>query len=235
MRLHRFIVEQKICTPQLRVSDKKILHQIKDVLRLKAGAKLIVADGAGNEADAVIREQSRSQLVLSVGNIRTRTNVTRREITLYASVLRRENFEFLAQKCTEAGVARIVPIIAERTVKTGLRVERIQKIIKEAAEQSGRADVPKIENTIMFSDVIQLVNARETALLFDLRGPSIFLAVDNFKNKNKASIFVGPEGGWTDRERSLAQKNGFLTAQLGELTLRAETAAIVGTFILANL
>jgi 16S rRNA (uracil1498-N3)-methyltransferase len=149
-----------------------------------------------------------------------------RNVTLYCSVLKRENFEWVVQKCAELGVKNIVPVIAGRTVKTGLKMDRLRMIAKEAAEQSGRGVVPEICEPMNFASA--LLEAKKNAL-------NIFFHTKTGKHKdqrtmNTIGLWIGPEGGWTEQEAKQALDLGFQMGSLGMLVLRAETAAITATF-----
>lgn len=129
-----------------------------------------------------------------------------------------------AQKTVEVGVASITPIITERTIKIGLNVPRLEKIILEANEQCGQNIVPLLFPILNFKDAIE--GALGEKVIFH---PDADLYVPNKSAKN-ISIFVGPEGGFTENEIKLAKDFGFTVASLGSLILRGETAAIIGTY-----
>jgi 16S rRNA (uracil1498-N3)-methyltransferase len=111
-------------------------------------------------------------------------------------------------------------------VKTGLNIERMNKIIKEAAEQCGQNFLPEILPAMQFSEALAHGQNAEEKILFHLVDSEY--APD--KNAGSVSIFVGPEGGFTPHEIKLAESFGYTPASLGELTLRGETAAIVATY-----
>ena len=147
--------------------------------------------------------------------------------------MKKENFEIAVQKAVEVGVKEIVPIITARTVKFGLNKERLEKIIKEAAEQSGRGILPNLNEAIDFDKaIIEAKNKNEVNLFFQIGYPPLGHSMSKFK---KIGVFVGPEGGWTEEETKIAQSNGFTLVGLGKTILRAETAAIIASYLTANL
>lgn len=230
MRLHRFFINDGISGGKIRVKGGELVRQWRDVLRLKSGAEVFIFDGSGIEAKAKITDLSKNGAELEVKEIFKNENEAVRRVILYCSVLKRENFELVAQKATEVGVAEIVPIIAERTEKLNLRVERLEKIIKEAAEQSGRAIVPRLREPVKFEDAVREAREIYGNLFFNKTGHDIKNGPFATSPKSFA-VWVGPEGGWTEGEIRIVKEAGFKIASLGKLTLRAETAAIVASYV----
>lgn len=229
MRLHRFIGDFDLSRDIVDVSDSELANQIRNVLRLKPLDVVILSDGNGTEARATILECNKKFIELSIDEVSNPAREPNKSVTLYTALLKGENFELIAQKATELGIAKIVPIITTRTVKTGFNHERVEKIIKEASEQSGRTTVPELGEPIQFLDVMKEINPKES-VLFDLSGNKL----ESMEAKKLRSLFIGPEGGFTDEEVALAKKSGVPIASLGELTLRGETAAIVATYTIIH-
>lgn len=231
MRLHRFFIGRDLHEGVLPVDDRDLCHQWSSVLRMKAGDRLIACDGKGHQAEAVIETLTPKGAVLHVGKPEPVTAEPQRRITLCCAVLKRENFEWVVQKATEAGVSKIVPLLTARTVKTGLKHDRLLRIAREAAEQSGRGIVPEIAEA-----------ATLEAFLHNIAKPAVFFHcgtdgdgwVKDAAAAETATCLVGPEGGWSDEEAELARKHGCTIASLGALTLRAETAAVIATYRLVN-
>ena len=107
----------------------------------------------------------------------------------------------------------------------------MQKIVKEAAELSGRSVLPVIREPIKLNEAIETAKQNEINLLFEIGAEKFEPRV----LKNKIGIFIGPEGGWTEREAELMKQNGFVAVSLGKLTMRGETAGIVATFLCVNM
>jgi 16S rRNA (uracil1498-N3)-methyltransferase len=233
MRLHRFIGDFDLSGKITFIRDKKILNQMRNVLRLKAGSEVILSDGKSNEVNAVIRKLERDSGEAEITEKSGNKENPAREAVLYCSLLKRENFEWVAQKATEIGVAKIVPLLTGRTVKLDFKRERIEKIAREAAEQSGRNSVPEISAPLKFEAAVREATEANGANFFFAVGEKNVPA-DEFNGKSKIGIFIGPEGGWTDEEMETAEKNGFIPAGLGTLVLRAETAAVVASYLAIN-
>jgi 16S rRNA (uracil1498-N3)-methyltransferase len=147
--------------------------------------------------------------------------------------LKSDRFEFVLQKCTEIGVTEFVPIMCERCVagKPGVnKIQRWEKVIKEATEQAGRSAPPALKSTVSFEDAI--LSARGLSIIASTGSASLSLREiirprSNQDNHAGINIFIGPEGGFTDDELESARRHGVKEVTLGPNTLRAETAGLV--------
>jgi 16S rRNA (uracil1498-N3)-methyltransferase len=230
MRYHRFIGNFDLSQKTIEVTDMGLISQWHSVLRLKTSDIVILCDGKGNESEAVILNMEKKVTTLSIVDSKHAIRGTQKDITLYVSILRRENFEIVVQKATEIGITKIVPLLTERTVKTGFNENRFKKIILEASEQSGRTILPSIAEPMKFSEAMQSINPKET-FFFDISGKPV--STFDFK-LSTLNLFIGPEGGFSEKEVQVAKDHGCIIASLGELTLRAETAAIVVSYLSCN-
>jgi 16S rRNA (uracil1498-N3)-methyltransferase len=228
MKLQRFIGDFNLNEKILAINDAGFYNQLKNVLRLEVGDKLILCDGKNHEAQAQIDSILKNNIKLKIGDVSLGGNEPKIKVTLYCAILKRENFELVVQKATEVGIKRIVPIITERTVKLALNVERLKIISKEAAEQSGRGIIPEISVPMSFKDACKDADANDSNYFFDVSGKSLSSLP---KLPNSVGIFIGPEGGWSNGEIEFSSSNKFNSITLGRLTLRAETAAIISSFI----
>lgn len=228
-RLNRFYIDQDLSQTFFELADEELLKQINKVLRLKVGEEFCLF----NEKQEIVVEilsASRSSINVSVKNRKEIEKTLNHEVTLYLSILKRENFELSVQKATEVGVKKIVPIISERTVKLGFRYDRLKKIAVEATEQSGRLTIPEISEPLSLKEAIDEARGNnQQNLFFDLSGQT-FLGSDC----KKIGIFIGPEGGWTIHELESFRVAGFDLCSLGGTVLRAETAAIVASYLTVN-
>jgi 16S rRNA (uracil1498-N3)-methyltransferase len=225
MRLHRFIGNFNLNSTKLVVSDTEFINQWRNVLRLKTGDTLILCDGVGKEAEASIEDMTKNEIILSIKDINTPDTEPQKKSTLYCALLKRENFELVVQKATEIGIAKIVPLLTERTVKTGFNRDRLEKIIREASEQSGRTVLPSLSDPLTLIEAIEATN-EEDSVLFDLSGSK-----EVHFNLSTSHFFIGPEGGFSEKEVQLAKEKGVTVASLGSLTFRGETAAIVVSYL----
>jgi 16S rRNA (uracil1498-N3)-methyltransferase len=231
MREDRFFTPARIKKGKLEILDKEVFHQLKNVLRKGVEDKIILFNGSGIEAEAEIKKFSKDKIEVEVLNIEKPEREPKIFVSLFCSILKKSNFELVVQKVTEIGVKEIVPIFCKNTVKTGLNFKRLEKIAKEATEQSKRITLPKIEKVLSFKEAIEKAKNFDLKILFDISGKNFSLAK---KEAKSVAIFIGPEGGWDELEIELAKKENFEILNLGKLNLRSETAAIVASFLMIH-
>jgi 16S rRNA (uracil1498-N3)-methyltransferase len=231
MKLHRFIGEFDFSQNEIEILNPEIIKQIKGVLRLEIGEALVLSDGQGLQYKVKITSLSQQKIICEkIEEIES--NEPEKKVSLYLAILKKENFELAVQKAVETGASEIIPIITERTIKTGLNMDRLNKIIREASEQSERGIVPKLSPIMDFKDAILDGKKNMEKLFFDTGSQEKKHKGETFAKS--ASIFIGPEGGFTETENTLAKENDYTIESLGENTLRAETAAIVATYKVVN-
>src|SRR3990167_5731943 len=220
MRLHRFFVPEQIGdSDTVIVKDSSLTHQLRHVFRFTVGGQVILMDNSGMEYRALINEFLPSSVVFSIASKRESKNIPTREVILFSALVKKDKYEWIVEKGTELGVSHFAPVISDRSEKKDLNVERLQKIIKEASEQSGRATIPTI------SEPVSLEEALEAEFpCFAFHPVADNFVIEHAQNFSPLGIFIGPEGGWTDKEIFLLKKRGVKIYSLGSLTLRSETA-----------
>lgn len=139
------------------------------------------------------------------------------------SLLKKDKNDWIIQKCTELGVSHFVPVLADRSEKTGFNMERATKIAIEAAEQCGRSDIPGIREPIHIETAINELIGSVSLCVCEQSDENIN---NNLDNNNHIGVFIGPEGGWSDNEKSLFKSAELKHLNLHDFTLRAETAAV---------
>lgn len=233
MRLHRFLGPFFFEGPQEEIEDLSLVHQIKRVLRLKEGDRIILGNMKGKEATCEIVEIEEFSIKVAIGEMRDIADQLK-EISLFCSILKGSSMDLVVQKATEVGVSRIVPIVCARTVKRDIRQNRLKKIIRESSEQSGRGTVPDILSPISFQEAVTSFSG-SCMVLFDPLGEKLEPCQQKPSLKEHVGVFVGPEGGFTPEELNLARESLVLVRSLGPLVLRAETAAIIGSYVALSL
>lgn len=222
MKLHRFYTGDLKLSHYVELTEPRLLEQWRKVLRYRPGQELVLFDGQGQERLYAINELSRNQATLElITEFVAKT--PEREIYLFWSLLKKDKNDWVLQKGTELGVSHFVPLLAERSEKTGFNHERAQKIVIEAAEQCGRSDIPAVREPILL----------QTALHEFAGKLPLFVCEQTHTSKAKqpnyaeVGVLVGPEGGWSDAEKQLFATQEIGRLQLSEFTLRAETACVV--------
>ncbi len=157
------------------------------------------------------------------------------DLTLLLAIYKFDRMEWAIEKCTELGVARIIPVISRRTdahlaAASTKRIERWQRIARQASEQSRRIAPPEIPVPIKLSGALNFPVAIRIVLS---ESEEQVLLRDAVKSESHGplALAIGPEGGWTGDEINSFQKSGWQSASLGQTILRAETAAIAATAI----
>jgi 16S rRNA (uracil1498-N3)-methyltransferase len=198
-------------------------NYLGNVMRLGVGGELLLFDGASGEWLARIAEAARKRMTLTVGR-RTREAETIPDVWLAFAPVKRAQTDWLVEKATELGVARLLPVLTRRTVAERVRLERLESIAIEAAEQCGRTLLPAIDEPVGLKQLLGNRDVARTLYFADERAGEP--AIEAFK-PGPALILVGPEGGFTDEEReSVRAARNSVAISLGPRILRAETAAL---------
>lgn len=221
---NRFYLDAELAAGSVVALSGEERHHAR-VLRVREGEEIEVFNGRGDSYVATYQSSDAIRI-----NERIANREARIAIHLAMSIIQLDKFELVLQKATELGVRSIVPLITARTEVRPERYrgkeERWRKIAFEATKQSGRSIIPAIEDPTGFADVI----ARHgTKIIFDAdTAPTTTRPPDN-----PTTLLIGPEGGWSEDELRAAREGGCLFEQLGPRRLRAETAAIVATALIA--
>ena len=234
MRYQRFYVDEQLTEGMMFKCSKELTHQLTNVLRLRLGSELILFDGSGYDFRARIEEIKKQECALRIIDSYVPNLEPKRRVILFQSLIKKEKFEWVLQKGTEVGVSEFVPVIAERSAKRGFDLIRGQKIIKEAAEQSGRAFVPILRDPMVFERAIEFTINRGYQVFFASFEARPEEKVAAYPSRPQVALFIGPEGGWTEKEIEKARTAGYLVISLGKLTLRSETASIVASYQLLH-
>ena len=157
-------------------------------------------------------------------------------LTLVLSIFKFDRMEWAIEKCTELGVARLIPAIARRTephlaAAAPKRLERWRRIAREAAEQSRRLHPPNISDPLKIKDAVSLPGSTRIVLSEVEDETTLKQAL---QSRTADSVAIGPEGGWTESELDLFRNAGWISASLGKTILRVETAAIAAVSIVLS-
>jgi 16S rRNA (uracil1498-N3)-methyltransferase len=245
---HRFFVPPERIRGRLVEFDPVQAHQLRDVLRLKAGDVVVVFDNSGWEFDVVLQGIDREGATGRVERRRLVETEPKVKVTIFQALLKGNRFDWLLQKATEVGAVGFVPMVTARCVaeppdpSARGKFGRWHRIVVEAAEQSRRGKVPKIHEPVSFEEACRTVQELAfipyegqgvqplRAALEEATGPAAGL-----RRPYSVALFIGPEGGFTPEEVELARRRNIVPVSLGPRILRAETAALVAlTVVLAH-
>jgi 16S rRNA (uracil1498-N3)-methyltransferase len=206
---------------------------------MRSGDEITVCQGDGYEYRVRLTEVSQDMVLGAVVGKEPGKAEPAVAVDVYLSLLNKpDKYEWALQKCTELGASVFVPLVAERSVvgppEKGRR-ERWERIVREAAEQSGRTALPKLAGELSFAEAVRVEGERlhsDVAHLALVPTPGADLSLrDALRGADHAqtvSLFIGPEGGFSDDELQSADESGLLLVAMGRRILRAETAAVAG-------
>jgi 16S rRNA (uracil1498-N3)-methyltransferase len=208
-------------------------HHLARVLRVEPGQQFEISDGAGAYLAEIMDVSKAAVRFRVLEELSTASPLP--PITLYVALIKFDRFEWMVEKATEIGVARIVPVEAARTEQglfaaAGKRVERWRKIAREASQQSRRVSAPLVDEACR-PPALPAIGHRFR--LEEQPGSALLLEALPATGEPVA-LLIGPEGGWTDAERSRLDGAGWSPVSLGTAILRAETAAIVAAGVAAQ-
>jgi 16S rRNA (uracil1498-N3)-methyltransferase len=197
-------------------------NYLGNVLRLKEGAELLAFDGSSGEWLARISDAAKRRMTLAIER-KTREPEVIPDVWLAFAPVKRAQTDWLVEKATELGAARLVPVMTQRTIAERVRLDRLESIAIEAAEQCGRTRVPQIVEAVPLRRFVEdLAPSRRLYFADETGGEPL---ASSFR-EGPTAILVGPEGGFTEEERGFVRGAGASSISLGPRILRAETAAL---------
>lgn len=229
--MHRFFIPPAWITGDTVSLKEDTARQIINVLRLKPGEHIVVLDNSGMEYEMEISSVSDHIVHGDVVRHSPCGGEPSLNITLCQALLKTDKFELVLQKGVELGVHTIVPFLSERCVvkaPSESRIQRWERIMREAAEQCGRAYIPALKAVTSFGDACK--SAGKTAMIFweEERKTTLKSLIQEppYSEARNLSVIVGPEGGFPASEVYFASSLGIPSVSLGKRAVRAETAAI---------
>lgn len=221
--LPRLFVRQPLADGAHVELDTGQANYLGNVLRLKEGGEVLLFDGGSGEWLARIVDSGKKRMTLAVQR-RTREPETIPDVWLAFAPVKRAQTDWLVEKATELGAARLIPVMTQRTVAERVRLDRLESIAIEAAEQCGRTRLPQISEPLSLTNFLERRDTMRALYFADEGGGAA--AADTFA-PGPAVILTGPEGGFTSEERAAVRAASNATPiSLGPRILRAETAAL---------
>lgn len=239
------VAPEDVSRNAFRLSGPEAFHVAK-VMRLGAGAVIELFDGKGGRFKGVIESVGEDGSVMGKVTETIKADDSRAPVVLnlYLGLLKASHWDYALEKGTEIGVSAFVPLLTPRTVvllheveRTKTKAERWSRLIMAASKQCGRADLPPVRDAVQFRDAIRALKNKGIVLVAwegmkgsvasQTLGPAL-RAADAKRGTDtlEVSLFIGPEGGFSEEEIELAEAEGAVLFGLGPRILRAETAAI---------
>jgi len=236
----RFFVEQ-VRNGHAEISGDDARHLTR-VLRVEAGQRYEISDNRSVYLAEI--ESARREHVVFRTLEKLAPQAEGLRVILCAALVKFDAFEWMIEKATELGVSEIVPVIAVRTEK-GLdkaahkRLERWRRIAMEASQQSRRDHLPEIQEAANWEKALSIPAQHRVALDENATEPTLLAALLGAGPQNRGAtdsiaLLIGPEGGWTDQERSDFRAAGWQPVSLGRSILRAETAALAAIAVASS-
>lgn len=227
----RFFIEPGAINSNCVTITGEDYEHIKKVLRLRVGEEVWLSSRGGIDYRSVIGDYGTNCVNLEVLEEVQNKSEPSLQVTLYQGLPKSDKLELIIQKCVELGVSKIVPVITERTVvkiegkEISKKLERWRKISLEASKQSNRGRVPLIDSPIKWKDAVSDGSNFDCSLIpyEKHQGKNLKGILKSFSG-NSISIYIGPEGGFTEMEISEAKDAGIMPISLGPRILRTETA-----------
>lgn len=230
MREIRLHVPQPLHSGELVELPTEVVRHVRQVLRLRDGAEVVLFDGRGGEFAAQLQAAGRAGMLARIGEHRAIERESPLGITLLQGIARGERMDFVVQKATELGVRRIVPVMTARCVvqlgaeRADRRREHWLAVAASACEQCGRNRLPLIGEPLTLAAAL---NASTDALRWLLEPDAgATLREVLVEGSRDITLLIGPEGGLEPQEQQLALQAGFRALRFGPRILRTETAAL---------
>lgn len=222
----RYFTESPIDGSTVRLEGPEA-HHLAHVMRVKPGQQVVVFDGSGREFDALVTKVARVSIELEVVDARQVDRELRQELTLGVALPKGDRQRWLVEKAVELGVSRLTPLVVARGVAPPAErsLDRLRRAVIEASKQCGRNRLMAIEEPRRWETYLTEAPSTAHRLIAHPSGTP-FTPPPPDQPIAAWHVAVGPEGGFTDDEVSLAARHGWQSVSLGPRILRIETAAL---------
>lgn len=225
-----FIEKEKIVSGKIVISDGDAAH-ISKVLRMLPGETLMLCDGEGTDFDAEILSATKEEVSLKILSARPCPAEPNLKVTLFQGLPKQGKMDYIIEKCTELGIAEIVPVSCKRSVvnvkedKQDKKLARWRKIASESVKQCMRGVIPHITEVMSVKEAISYAkHLSHTVACYENEEQFSLKEALSGEKPDSLGIFIGPEGGFDETEIELFLKENIKTVTLGSRILRTETA-----------
>lgn len=232
---HFFADRERIGRGEVSLVGGDVNH-IRNVLRMKPGERVAVSDGTGGEYLCEVRQVGSGEVILDILEERDGGAELPARIYLFQGLAKGDKMEWIIQKAVELGVHQVIPVAAARSVvkldekKEQDRVRRWNGIAQSAAKQSGRGIIPQVTGVLSFQEALEHSDGFDVNVIPYERARGMEKTrrqLGRIRPGMDVGIFIGPEGGFEEREIAMAQSRGVEAVSLGRRILRTETAGLM--------
>lgn len=233
--MHQFFVSpENVGEDSIRLTGTDVNH-ICNVLRMKPGDEMMVADGQGRNYLCALAQIEEQEILLEIKGEEAQGTEPTCEFYLFQGLPKADKMEWIVQKAVELGVREVIPVATKRAVvrldekKAKKKQERWQAIAESAAKQSRRGIIPDVTHVMSYKEALEYAKTMDISMIpyenfKDMKETRAVL--DIIKPGQKVGIFIGPEGGFEEEEVALAMKQEIHPVSLGRRILRTETAGM---------
>ena len=237
----RFFVDRsQVQNGEIVILGNDVNH-IKNVLRMRPGDELSLSDGEGMDYFCKIMSIERDEVRVNIENSWNSYVELPVKLYLFQGLPKGDKMELIIQKAVELGVYEIIPVRTKRVIvklddkKESKKIARWQQIAEGGAKQSGRGIIPEVKPVMGFAEALKYAGSLDAALIPYEKAEGIQKTreiIHDLKGKKSVAIFIGPEGGFDEKEVEDAIKEGVFPVTLGRRILRTETAGLTMLSIL---
>lgn len=236
MRMTRIFTPEPLHSPGMTTLYGTAASHVARVLRLRGGDVVVLFNGDGREHSGRVVTLRPGEVDVELLSSEGGAPDSPLPVTLLQGVARGERMDLVVQKATELGVARILPVLAARSVvrldgrQAQRKLEHWRAVAVAACEQSGRSRLPAVEAPVPLEQALSLVPTQGCRFTLSPGAATPLAALA--RGTDSVSLLIGPEGGLTEAELGLATGAGFVPRSLGPRVLRTETAALAALAVL---
>lgn len=234
--MHRFYVEPSSIRNNEIVIDGSDVNHIKNVLRITTGEEIVICDGDGMDYYCEVTSITKEEVVASIKEkVETVTELDTK-IYLFQGLPKKDKMELIVQKAVELGAYEIIPVNMKRTIvkidnekKEQAKLARWQTIANEASKQSRRGMLPKVHKLVSYKEALAMAKELDMVIIpYELAKDMDYTrkVMEQAKDCKSIGVFIGPEGGFDDKEIEMAKEIEFMPITLGHRILRTETAGL---------